>query len=383
MKRGWPFFFLFWAVLLLLSALGMLFQGSPPREAGAVAVVGFLGLLIAAIARVVVRRRELRILQAQAAGHLPFEAAPRKKSLIRCMAVHLLTGSAVWIAMATLVSVAGVAWLHEKQYALTTGLLRFGSLFWRSIVVFVTAQLVLWLIHFRWADNHLWPGRVSKWIAIAFGAVPVILVFLPATLVLLSGFSVLRPVDPWDCLPGGPPFALREFTRRHPQLHIEAVGILGGPTVALTNGISPRVIYPIGDLVQSDMVWEQCSDVGDPAQLGGPPPFPGSRCLARIQLLRPDHDALSDEQQNRGVAPPRFRTVRYVYGTGSAGIGEVVEHFVSWAKSTGSQPNLYSDPRRGLDVTTRGKTWSIEVRGAKYTVDDIYVEYTESHARAR
>jgi len=294
--------------------------------------------------------------------------------LARRMAAHLRTALSVWLGAVVLLSVAGIVFLHDFQYAHTTGLLRFGALFWKCLLMVLAAEVVLWLAHYGWVNDEPGPGWFSKIVNIAFGAVPV-------ALVVMGAISLLSREDPWQALPGGPPFALREFAAQHPQLHIETVGILGGDIVSVTCGASPRVIFSVWNLLGTELVWEKCADAEEPERLGGPTPFPGSRCLARIRIRKPDYDAVTDEELDRGVVPPDVHNVRYVYSAGSAYTTEVTAHFEKWAKSAGSDTNVYGYRRYFIEVTAGGKAWTIQVRGRKYTVDDVYIEYTDKPAK--
>lgn len=296
-------------------------------------------------------------------------------SLLRQMAGHLLTALGVWLGVVLLTSLAGVVVLQGGRYAQTTGLVRFGELFWKCLVLFLAAEALL-LVALRWSGTDPGFGSISKVLAIAFAAVPVIVGGLGVT-------SLVKGRDPWEYLPGGPPFALREFAAKHPSLRIETVGALGGTTVNVTCGPSPlRVVFDESELREAELTWEKCADGAEPAKLGGPPPFPNSRCLARIDFRRPDWDALSEEELDRDVAPPVRRTVRYVYSVGWEVTGRVTAHFVAWAKTLGLDPNVYGYQRYWIEVPNAGKTWTIQIRGRKRYVDDVYVEYADT-PRAR
>jgi hypothetical protein len=294
--------------------------------------------------------------------------------LVRRMAAHLLTALSVWLGAVVLLSVAGIVFLHDFKYALTIGLLRFGSLFWKCLLMVLAAELVLWLAHYGWVNDEPGPGWFSKMVNFVFGAVPVALAGLGA-------ISLIGGEDPWQALPGGPPFALREFAARHPQLRIETVGILGGNVVAVTRGASRNIMFSVWDLLGAEMAWEECADAKEPERLGGPPPFPASRCLARIRIRKPDDDALTDEQLDRGVVPPDIHNVKYVYSGGGADPTEVKAHFENWAKSDAINTSVKGHRRYIIEATAAGKSWTIEIRGRKYTVDDVYIEYTDKPAR--
>lgn len=369
--------------MLILMALVKLVRGKALSEVAALGCMGLIGIALAIAVwsflgwrqGVIERERPpaaASVEQSRPASLLDSrQFTATSNALVWRMAAQLLTALGVWLVVVVVISLAGAVFLRDTRYALNTGLLRFGILFWKSFLSVLAADVVLWLAHFHWVGDEPGPGSFSKVAAIVFGALPVLVGFLGLT-------SLFRHRDPWEYLPGGPPFELREFAAKHPQLRIETVGALGGDVVAVTCGSSPlRVIYSERDLRQSELIWEKFSDAGEPARLGGPPPFPSSRCLARIQIRRPDWEALSDEELDRDVDPPDMRTVRYVYHADSARISEVTQHFLDWAKKVGPEPNLYG---YWMEVTAGGKTWTIEIRGVKHIVDDVYVEYSDRRA---
>lgn len=375
MRHAFTLFLLAWGGVLLVMALVKLAQGKAFSDVAAIGCMGLLGIGLAAWAWSFMGRlqREAKEERPPAVAVVkPPKVVPVEGSiaLVRQMAAHLLTALAVWLWVVVLASLAGVVFLRDTTYAFTTGLLRFGSLFWKCFLIALGVELILWLAHFGWVNDEPGPAWFSKVVAFAFGALPVVVG-------VLGAISLANHEDPWSALPGGPPFGLREFASRHPQLHIETVGVLGGREVAVTRGSSPRVIYSEWDLLGTKLSWEKCTDAGEPEGLGGPPPFPHSRCLARIQIRKPDYDAVSEEDLDRGVAPPEIRNVRYVYSAGWAYTTEVTQHFLNWAKSLGQDPNLYGYRRYWMEVTAGGKKWTIWIRGVKRTVEDVYVEYTE------
>jgi hypothetical protein len=295
-------------------------------------------------------------------------------ALLRQMTGHTLASLGVWLAVFALISLSGAVVLQGGKYAQTTGLARFAQLFWKCLPVFLAAEGLM-LIALRWSGQDPGFGKFSKAFAIVFTAVPVVIGGLGVA-------SLVKGRDPWEYLPGGPPFALREFAAKHPSLYIETVGALGGTTVNVTHGSSPlRVVFDESELREAALTWDACSDASEPQRLGGPPPFPNSRCLARIEFRHPDWDTLSEEDLDRDVAPPIVHTVRYVYSVGWEVTGKVTDHFVRWAKSVGAEPNVYGYLLYWLEVPNAGKTWTIQIRGKKRLVDDVYVEYKESATR--
>ena len=387
MRHGYTLFFLAWGGVLILMALVKLVQGKALSGAAGMGCMGLIGIALAAGTWYFVgwqqRLASERLAQAAVVEQPKMAARPpadivttppvEGAALARQMTGHLRTALGVWLGAVVLLSVAGILLLRDFKYALTAGLLRFGALFWKCLLLVLVAEAVLWLAHYGWVNDEPGPGWFSKVVNIAFGAVPV-------ALVVLGAVSLLSREDPWQALPGGPPFALREFAARHPQLRIETVGILGGDIVEVTCGASPRVIFSVWDLRGNELAWEKCTDASEPERLGGPPPFPGSRCLARLRIRQPDYDAVTDEDLDRGVVPPDIHNVRYVYNAGGADTTEVTAHFEKWAKSAGSDTNVYGYRRYFIEVTAGGKAWAIQVRGRKYTVDDVYVEYSDKLA---
>jgi hypothetical protein len=395
MRHIYILFFLAWGAILILIAIMDLVKGKALPDVAAIGCMGLIGIALAVGVWTFLGKSQQERPPSAIAGeqseasappdastqssHIllePRESRARSTALINRMGTQLLTALGVWLVVVLLVSLAGSILLHDRTYALTTGLIRFGRLFRPCLLIVLAADLVLWLAHFRWAGDVPGPGWLSKVAAIGFAALPVIVGVMGVT-------SLFNRRDPWEYLPGGPPFALREFAAKHPKLYIETVGALGGDVVAVTCGSSLRVIYSEGDLRESELIWEKCDDADEPEQLGGPPPFPNSRCLARIQVRKPDYDAVSDEELDRGVAVPDMRTVRYVYSVGWDYTSKVTVHFRNWAKSVGPEPNLYGYLRYWMEVNAGGRKWTIQIRGRKNTVDDVYVEYTEQQPQAR
>jgi hypothetical protein len=376
MRHLYTLLFLAWGSVLILMAVVKLARGKALPDVAALGCMGLIGIALSVAVWTFMGRMEKERLQAtatveQAETAAPAAPAERSGTLARRMAGQLGIALAVWFAVVVLISLAGGIVLRDMRYAGTIGLLRFGTLFWKSFLIVLAADVILWLAAFHWVNDEPGPGWFSKIAAIIFAALPVIVGVLGIT-------SLFRDRDPWEYLPGGPPFALREFAAKHPQLHVETVGALGGDVVWIACGsLWPRVVYSEGELREADLTWEKCSDADTPERLGGPPPFPNSRCLARIETRRPDYDAVTDEELDQGVVPPDIRTVRYVYSAGWVYTSEVTKHFLNWAKSVGPEPNVYGYLRYWMEVTANGKTWTIQIRGLKRTVDDVYIEYTD------
>lgn len=394
MRHVFTLFFLAWGAALILVAIVNLMKGKPLPDVAAFGCMGLIGIALAVgvwtfLGKFQEERPPTMTAREQSKAPPPAastqlsptllesrESRARSAALINRMATQLLTALGVWLVVVVLVSLAGSVVLHDRTYALATGLLRFARLFWPCLLIVLATDLILWLAHFHWVGDEPGPGWFSKVAAVGFAALPVIVGVLGVT-------SLFNRRDPWEYLPGGPPFALRGFAAKHPKLYIETVGALGGDVVAVTCGSSPRVIYSEWDLRESELIWEKCTEADEPERFGGPPPFPNSRCLARIQVRKPDYDAVSDEDLDQGVAVPDMRTVRYVYSAGWAYTSKVTEHFLNWAKSVGPEPNVYGYLRYWMEVTSGGRKWTIQVRGRKNTVDDVYVEYTERRPQAR
>jgi len=375
MRHAYTLLFLAWGSVFILIGLVRLMRGKAISDAAAFVSMGLIGIILAAVVWTVTGRMAKERLQTgpaveQTIEAYPAAAAEQPRALARRMAGQVAIALAVWAAVVVLVSLTGGILLSDMQYAGTTGLLRFGALFWKSFAILAAADVILWLTGFYWVHDEPGPAWFSRVAAIVFATLPVIVGVLGAT-------SLFRQRDPWEYLPGGPPFALREFAAKHPRLRVETVGGLGGDVVAVTcGGPWPRVIYSEGNLRDSVLIWEKCADAAEPARLGGPPPFPNSRCLARIETRRPDDDAVTDEDLARGVVPPEICTVRYVYSAGWVETSEVTRHFLNWAKSVGPEPTVYGYIRYWLEQTVNGKKWTIQIRGVKRLVDDVYIEYT-------
>ena len=293
-------------------------------------------------------------------------------ALVRQMAGQLLTALGLWVGVVVLVSVTGVVRLQDTRYAYTTGLQRFAGVFWKWLLVVLVAELALSMVPRARFGDALGPERISRVLSIALGGVG-------AFFGLLSVIALLNGRDPWEYLPGGPPFALRDFARTHPQFRVETLGF-GGTTVAVTYQ-GTRVIFDETELSESETIWEECGDASEPARLGGPPRYPGAKCLARIQIRRPDYLSMSDEDLDNDRPPPELWTVKYVYSVGWEWTSKVREFYLDWAKRIGPVPNVYG---YWMEVEAGGKKWRIIMRERQKqrTVNDVYLEYTEAHAPA-
>jgi hypothetical protein len=386
MRYAFTLFFVLWATVLIAVALVKLAQGNMP-EAAAVGGFGLFGIAMGIAAWMLIGRRQ-RVLEKERRPTDQLQTVMPKSgentrpgtplgefALVRQVAVHLLKALAVWLGVVILASLAGIVCLSGASYALTTGLLRFGGVFWRCLLVALVAEaLLFWSSHHGFIRDPPGPAWFSRVVATTFGAVPVIFG-------VLAAIALLNRSDPWEYLPGGPPFALRKFARQHPHLRIETVGF-GGTTVAVTNRLSDPVIFFESELQGAKLLWEGCRDGSEPVRLGGPPPFPGSTCLARIQIRREDSDAVPEEDLDKGVTPPEILTQRYVYSAGGASTAEVTQHFLNWAKRAGHELHVYGD-QEWMEVKTDGKTWTLSIRGDEGSADDVYVEYKEAHPPAR
>jgi hypothetical protein len=313
----------------------------------------------------------------------------RTAALFRRMTIQLLISSTVWLAMVVMISLAGSHYLQGGSYAMTTGLARLGQLFWPCFLGLLIFDLIMWLALPVWAEGYMGSGWWARAAAACFALVPVVFGGLGAASLLLY------ERDPWECLPGGPPFALREFAVRHPGFQIESVGGPGGYVVAVTRNGSPWVFYTEGQLKFSDMTWDECRVNEEPMELGGPPAYPNSRCVARLQLINKDpnliqahKDSAEINRKIHGLGPDSsstgahkpdnaavsgIRGVRYVYRFESANSSRVQEHFLAWAKTVTPSPSFSGD----LRLTTGGRQWTIDVQGYKGSASQVYVEYTE------
>jgi hypothetical protein len=197
---------------------------------------------------------------------------------------------------------------------------------------------------------------------------------------LIAAVATFESQDPWRYLPGGPPPALREFARQHPDLRVTDWGDFG---VAVEDRESNRVILSRWDLLEPAFSWEKCADASEPARMGGPPPLPGSKCLLRIRIIKPDYDALSDEEADRDVVPPQLHRTIYVYSIGWIGADKVEEHFRGWIKSAGLEGNYSHYQTNQMEVEVGGGKWSISVVGQRKRPKDIYVEYAERRGKAK
>jgi hypothetical protein len=187
----------------------------------------------------------------------------------------------------------------------------------------------------------------------------------------LGAIALIGNNNPWEYLPGGPPFALREFARKHPHLRVQTLGF-GGTVMAVTNGTT-RAIFDESELRKGFMTWEECANGAEPERLGGPPPYPGARCLARIRIRRPDYSSVSDDED---APPPELRTTKYVYSVAREFPSAVRQYYLDWEKRAGLDPRVWSE------VVAGGRTWRIATHGVGRTVDGIDLEYAETHSPA-
>jgi len=283
--------------------------------------------------------------------------------------VYLLKALLVWLGVFLLVALLSFFRFWETTYPFTIGLARFVNVLWPCLLAFVVVVLVL--TAFR-SDAALAELAASIPWSVKTGA---ILLAAAAVIVgLIAAVATFESQDPWRYLPGGPPFGLREFARQHPDLRVTDWGNFG---VALEDRDANRVIFSVWDLKEAAFSWEKCADASEPAKLGGPPPLPGSKCLLRIRITRPDYDALSDEEADRDVVPPQLHRTIYVYSIGWIPAKKVEEHFRGWIKSAGIEGNYSHYQTDHMEVEVGGGKWSISVVGQRKRPKDIYVEYAE------
>lgn len=303
--------------------------------------------------------------------HVSVPPLDGSSALARLIAVHLLRALGVWLGVVVLASLAGIVRLADIRYAPTTGLLRFGMLFWRWLAaVLVGEALVLLAFQRGWLGDAS-SAACSRVLTTGFG---IAAVFFG----VLSAIALLNSSDPWEYLPGGPPFNLRDFAAKHPHLRIQTLGF-GGSTVEVRNGSSPRVILSEWELRDAVLSWEESTDAAEQVRLGGPPPFPGSKCYARLRINRKNYLAMSDEEMDKDFDPPEVRTVMFVYSPGSVVYGhEVARHFLEWVRRVGPDPTAYGDYSRSMEVKAGGKTWSILILGARRSVHEIHVAQSET-----
>jgi hypothetical protein len=283
--------------------------------------------------------------------------------------VYLLKALSVWLGVFLLIALLSFFRFWETSYPFTIGWVRFVNVLWPCLLAFLAVALVLAAFRSDGAPAEL--AASIQW-SVKMGA---ILLAVAAGIVgLIAAVATFESRDPWRYLPGGPPFALREFARQHPDLRVTDWGDFG---VALEDRDANRVIFSAWDLREAALSWEKCADASEPARLGGPPPFPASKPLLRIRITRPDYDALSEEEADRDVAPPRLQQVVYVYSLGWVETNKVQQHFLNWAKSAGSEAGFYGYLTYSLDVAAGGKKWAIRVLGRKSGPYGIEIEYTE------
>jgi hypothetical protein len=284
--------------------------------------------------------------------------------------VYLLKALLVWMGVFLLVALMGVLRFRETTYPFTIGLVRFAQVLWPCLLAYPVVALVL--AAFRSGDSLADLAVPIQW---GFRMGAVLLGAAAGIVLLVAAVGTVNDTDPWRYFPGSPPFHLREFASRHPYLRVTDWGDFG---VSLEDGESRRVILAVSDLREATLSWEKCADASEPARLGGPPSFPESRCRLRITIRRPDYDALTDDDWDKGVVPPELRKVVYVYSVGMAETNEVKQHFLKWARSVGSESDFSGYISYSLDVESGGKKWTVSTLGRQrrgtYEID---VEYTE------
>jgi hypothetical protein len=147
------------------------------------------------------------------------------------------------------------------------------------------------------------------------------------------------------------------------------------------------VIFDESELREADVKWEEGCDRAEPERLGGPPPYPGGKCLARIQIRAPDYLAAAneedDENDDKYVPLPEAWTTKCVYSVGRESTSRVREYYLAWAKRIGQDPNVnYGDRTLWMKVMAGRRTRVIRIRGMKdRTVRDVYLEYKETQPR--
>lgn len=289
--------------------------------------------------------------------------------------VYLLKALLVWLGVFFLIALMSFFRFWETTYPFTIGLARFAKVLWPCLLVFVV--VVLTLTAFR-SDAVLAELAASIQWSVKTGA---ILLAVAAVIVgLIAAVATFESQDPWRYLPGGPPFGMREFARQHPDLRVTDWGNFG---VALEDRESNRLILSVWNLQEAALSWEKCADASAPAKLGGPPPLPGSRCLVRIRITKPDYEALSDEELDRDVVPPQLRRTIFLHSIGWIGADKVEEHFRGWIKSAGLEGNYSHYQTNNMEVEVSGGKWSISVVGQRKQPKDMYVEYTERRGKPK
>lgn len=318
--------------------------------------------------------------------------SPAEFVLVRRMGAHFVKALWVWVGVVGLATVAGMVprppvyklltGLPDTRYALHTGLLRFGTLFWRCLLVLLVLELLIFVsVHFGLEQSL--GAYYSRNLAIAFAGVALLFG-------VVSAVCMFKRQDPWKYLPGGPPFALREFARQHPQLHVRTEGLLGGTGVFVSNGPSSSVYFDERELEKAVLSWGKCTDPAEVVRLGGPPPVPGTQCWARIEILREQRPSLysavtndeeeKEEDTNEDVPVPKERVIRYVYSGGRPTYRQMKGHFEAWAKGVGVETRIYGDT---ISFTSGGKAWIITKQGRTRGpwLDEISVQCAETLPR--
>ena len=296
-------------------------------------------------------------------------------SIAKQSGVYLLKALLAWLGVFFLIALMSLFRFGEMSYPFTIGLARFGRVLWPCLLAFLAVALILTAFRGDGALGEL--AAAIQW-SVKTGAM---LLAVAAVLVgLIAAVATFESQDPWRYLPGGPPFGLREFARQHPYLRVTDWGDFG---VALEDRESNRVILSVSDLREAALNWEKCADASEPARLGGPPPFPGSRCRLRIRIARPDYDALSEEEADRDIVPPQLHQVIYVYDLGRVATDKVKQHFLNWARGAGSEADFYGYRSYILDVEAGGGKWTVRALEQRGPARGIEFQYTERRGRPK
>lgn len=311
---------------------------------------------------------------------------PVAASADRPIAVHLIIALCVWLGVVAVLSVAAIVRSNTPRarilelarssvagpsgdttrYAQTTGLARFAAFSWKVLLPVLGVDLLMYFVPF----GPSFKLQVARIVAFVFCAV---VLFIGA----LSAHALITRGDPWAYLPGGPPFHLREFARKHPQFRIETRGF-GGDIVNVFNG-PVEAVFGESELRGADLTWEKCDDPSEPVRLGGPPPYAGSECLARIHIRRTDYDDARttdddpDSDEDKPVPRVELRTTKYVYRSQwkfGDRESDVRRFYNDWARKAGLEFKYYTE------IETGGRTWHIDYPGRKEVVY-IYLSYTD------
>jgi hypothetical protein len=104
---------------------------------------------------------------------------------------------------------------------------RFAIVFWHCLLFVLVLDLVLYLLPFSPLGGAPLYAMISRMLAIAFAGAPVFFA-------VLGAISLANQGNLWGYLPGGPPFALREFARKYPHLRAETLGFGALPSPSPT-----------------------------------------------------------------------------------------------------------------------------------------------------